>query len=97
RDTVTILQHIHTPVNHEAGKTFPIAHKVTVEPDSCLARILRNGSTSTRHLELPVNSSHHQSAEVVGDGLRVVARTPDDDVIEAVERIHPHHFLPRIP
>jgi putative glutamine amidotransferase len=44
-------------------------------------------------LEIPVNSSHHQSAEVVGDGLRVVARCPEDDVIEALEGAAPDHFV----
>ena len=42
---------------------------------------------------LPVNSSHHQSAEVVGDGLRVVARSQQDGVIEAIEGTSPDHFV----
>ena len=42
---------------------------------------------------IPVNSSHHQSAEVVGDGLRVVARCPDDGIIEALEGTSPDHFV----
>ena len=91
--TGTLVQHIHSPVNHEAGKTVPIAHKVTVEPDSCLAKILRNGSAQQGQLEVPVNSSHHQSAEIVGDGLRVVARTREDGIIEAVEGTNPDHFV----
>ena len=91
--TGTLLQHIHSSVNHEAGKTVPIAHKVAVEPNSCLARILRNGSAQKEQLEVPVNSSHHQSAAVVGDGLRVVARTPEDGIIEAVEGTNPDHFV----
>ena len=91
--TGTLVQHIHSPVNHEAGKTVSIAHKVTIEPDSCLAKILRNGSTLTGQLEVPVNSSHHQSAAIVGDGLRVVARAPEDGVIEAIEGTHPGHFV----
>jgi putative glutamine amidotransferase len=91
--TGTLLQHIHSSVNHEAGKTVPIAHKIKVDSDSCLANILRNGSARTGDLEIPVNSSHHQSAEIVGDGLRVVARTPEDGVIEAVEGINPGHFV----
>ncbi len=44
-------------------------------------------------LILPVNSSHHQSAEVIGDGLRAVARCPDDGIIEAVEGTSPDHFV----
>jgi putative glutamine amidotransferase len=44
-------------------------------------------------LILPVNSSHHQSAEVIGEGLRIVARCPDDGIIEALEGTVPDHFV----
>ncbi len=44
-------------------------------------------------LVLPVNSSHHQSAEVVGDSLRIVARCPDDGIIEALEGTARDHFV----
>jgi putative glutamine amidotransferase len=44
-------------------------------------------------LVIEVNSSHHQAAEVVGDGLRVVARCPQDGVIEAMEGTSPDHFV----
>jgi len=44
-------------------------------------------------LILPVNSSHHQSADVIGNGLRIVARCPDDSIIEAVEGTAPGHFV----
>jgi putative glutamine amidotransferase len=43
-------------------------------------------------LEAEVNSSHHQAAEVLGDGLRVVARSPDG-VIEAIESASPEQFI----
>ena len=82
----TLLQHIQSPVDHEAGRTVPLAHEVTVEPGSMLANIVAEKS-------LPVNSSHHQSAEVVGDGLRVVARSQQDGVIEAIEGTSPDHFV----
>jgi putative glutamine amidotransferase len=42
---------------------------------------------------LPVNSSHHQSADAIGDGLRIVARCPDDGIIEALEGTSPDHFV----
>jgi putative glutamine amidotransferase len=42
---------------------------------------------------LPVNSSHHQSADVVGDTLRVVARCPDDGIVEALEGTSSDHFV----
>jgi putative glutamine amidotransferase len=44
-------------------------------------------------LVVPVNSSHHQAAEIVGDGLRAVARSPQDGVIEALEGTSPDHFV----
>ena len=42
---------------------------------------------------MPVNSSHHQSADVIGTGLRIVARCPDDGIIEAIEGTAPDHFV----
>jgi putative glutamine amidotransferase len=42
---------------------------------------------------LPVNSSHHQSAEKIGAGLRIVARCPHDGIIEALEGTDPAHFV----
>jgi putative glutamine amidotransferase len=44
-------------------------------------------------LIVPVNSSHHQSAGAIGEGLRVVARCPDDGIIEALEGTVPGHFV----
>jgi putative glutamine amidotransferase len=44
-------------------------------------------------LVVPVNSSHHQSADVIGDGLRIAARCPDDGIIEALEGTAPDHFV----
>jgi putative glutamine amidotransferase len=44
-------------------------------------------------LVVPINSSHHQAAERVGDGLRAVAHCPEDGVIEAVEGTQPEHFV----
>jgi len=55
----------------------------------------RNGALAPEgeHLAIPVNSSHHQSANVTGDGLRVTARCPDDGIIEALEGTAPDHFV----
>ena len=44
-------------------------------------------------LIVSVNSSHHQAADVVGDGLKVAARSPQDGVIEALEGTSPDHFV----
>jgi putative glutamine amidotransferase len=95
--TGTLVQHIpdflpeelRTKVNHEAGRTVPVAHQVEVTRESKLAEILGKGG----RLLLPVNSSHHQSAEAIGDGLRIVACCPDDGIIEAVEGTTPDHFV----
>ena len=50
-------------------------------------------TTGRRALPIAVNSSHHQSADVVGDGLKIVARSPHDGVIEAIEGTSPDHFV----
>ncbi len=50
-------------------------------------------SASEEKLILPVNSSHHQSADKIGDGLRIVARCTADGTIEALEGTAPDHFV----
>ncbi len=91
--TGTLVQHIESPVNHAAGRKVAVAHTAKVNPDSKLADILRAAPALGGALLIPVNSSHHQSADVVGDGLKVVARSPQDDVIEALEGTAPDHFV----
>jgi putative glutamine amidotransferase len=44
-------------------------------------------------LVVPVNSSHHQSAQNIGEGLRVVAHCATDGIIEALEGTSPNHFV----
>jgi len=81
-------------VNHSAGKAVAFAHKVDLEPGSKLAEIAVPGSVlATKHLTIPVNSSHHQSADVIGDGLRIVARCTEDGIIEGLEGTAPDHFV----
>jgi putative glutamine amidotransferase len=84
------VQHIESQVTHSAGAKTEVAHKVTVAQNSMLAREIFNGKDST---PVPVNSSHHQSADVVGDGLRVVAHCAEDGVIEAIEGTVPGHYV----
>jgi len=56
-------------------------HQVTVGAGTLLADCLGlNGSAGN----VPVNSSHHQAVERLGDGLEIVARAPDG-VIEGIE------------
>jgi putative glutamine amidotransferase len=75
------------PVNHEAGSKVAIAHTALIAPNSLLASLLTSEEApeSDGFLRLPVNTSHHQSVAAPGDGLRIVARCPDDGVIESVE------------
>ncbi|HEV2468466.1 MAG TPA: gamma-glutamyl-gamma-aminobutyrate hydrolase family protein [Candidatus Sulfotelmatobacter sp.] len=93
-----------TRVNHEAGKKVAVAHTVEIEPGSLLAKIVskdgeRPGSevqrpkSEVRVPMIPVNSSHHQSADEIGDGLRIVARCPDDGIIEGLEGTSKDHFV----
>ena len=86
----TLVQHIESPVNHAAGRKVPLAHKVDIDPSSILGEIIADSSGK---LKIPVNSSHHQSADVIGDGLRVVARSPEDGIVEAIEGTSPDHFV----
>lgn len=102
----SLIQHIpdflpeatRAKVNHEAGRTVAVAHSVEVAKDSLLAKIIGNEdrnqkSDQHRSITVPVNSSHHQSADAIGEGLRIVARCPDDSIIEAVEGTAPNHFV----
>jgi putative glutamine amidotransferase len=75
------------PVNHAAGSKVAIAHTALIAPDSLLASLLtpEEAPESGDFLRLPINTSHHQSIAAPGDNLRIVARCPDDGVIEAVE------------
>jgi putative glutamine amidotransferase len=87
----TLVQHIESPINHSPGKTVANAHKVKIEPESRLAQIV--GVSAGNGTTVAVNSSHHQSADAPGDGLRVVARSPEDGIIEALEGTAPEHFV----
>jgi putative glutamine amidotransferase len=82
----TLIQHIESPIKHTAGRTVAVAHTVEVEPGSKLAEIIDR-------VEVPVNSSHHQSADTVGQGLRVVARSLQDGIIEGLEGTSDDHFV----
>ena len=78
----TLTQHLPDDVGdgvpHVGAQGQDGVHAVDVEAGSHLARIL--GATRTSPA-----SSHHQAIADLGHGLRVVARSPDDGVVEAVE------------
>lgn len=73
-----LIQHLNTKINHKPGREVRDAHHVSVVEGSRLGEIV--GAE-----EMVVNSSHHQGVERPGDGLAVVARSPEDGLIEAVE------------
>ncbi len=92
--TGTLQQHVETGVDHSAGRSVPVAHTVKLDPVSKLHSILRRAFADERATQaLPVNSSHHQAADAVGDSLRVAARCPADNVIEALEGTLPDHWV----
>jgi putative glutamine amidotransferase len=93
-------ENLRTLVNHEAGRAVPVAHNVEIDQGSTLAEVLRGDGRSrpsaraqSGALAIPVNSSHHQSAAAIGQGLRPVARCPADGIIEALEGTDPGHFV----
>lgn len=75
----TLIQDIPSEVGKKViHRNKPaLSHRVTIQPDTRLHRVLGVD-------ELVVNSSHHQAAERIGGGLKVVARS-DDGVVEALE------------
>lgn len=87
--TGSLVQDIESSVKHQVsgGK---IAHHIVVEPGTLLATQIGCEAAPSG---VAVNSSHHQSADVVGDGLRVSARCPEDGVIEAIEGTLPGHYV----
>ena len=87
----SLVQHIESTINHEAGRKVAVAHDVVVDAGSRLAEILTQANADPTRL--PVNSSHHQSADAVGKGLRIVARCPQDGIVEALEGTDPDHFV----
>jgi putative glutamine amidotransferase len=93
--TGTLDQNLPLGVNHEAGRTVAEAHDVQIDPASKLASILHAtrtlppGETPT----IAVNSSHHQAADILGDGLRLAAWSPKDNVKEAFEGTADDHFV----
>jgi putative glutamine amidotransferase len=88
--TGTLVQHLETGVQHTKPNDAEVLHEVRVAPDSKLARMLEEAGPSAK---VTTNSSHHQAVELAGDGLRVVAWSDKDGVIEAIEGAAEDHFV----
>ncbi len=71
------------------GREVAEAHPVKLEQVSRLTEILAHAGQSNPQ----VNSSHHQAIRTPGNNLRVIAVSPNDGVIEAVELDAPNHFV----
>ncbi len=88
--TGKLLQDIESPVSHQVLGAAR-AHVVRAEPGSRLSQIAAESGNDIR--ELWVNSAHHQSVSVPGDGLRVVAISPEDGIVEGVEGVARDHWV----
>jgi putative glutamine amidotransferase len=94
----TLIQDLPQPaqgnggmVNHQPGREVQNAHPVRLGAGSRLSGIL--SAVSDGSSALHVNSSHHQAIDRPGDGLAVVAVSPVDGVIEALEGTDPAQFV----
>jgi putative glutamine amidotransferase len=85
----SLIQDLKTQVNHAPGREVVDAHPAKLSDGSRLKEILAHSGESNAQ----VNSSHHQAIRTAGDNLRVVATSPIDGVIEAVELDAPDHFV----
>jgi putative glutamine amidotransferase len=92
--TGTLVQHIDSAINHAIGRKARLAHDVEIDRGSKLGEIVGLGNQAKNGVvSIPVNSSHHQSADAPGEGLRIVARSPQDGIVEALESTNPDHFV----
>jgi len=78
-------------VNHQPGREVQNAHPVTVTPGSRLAAVF--AGIPDEENGVLVNSSHHQAIDKPGEQLQVVATSPIDGVIEALEGAAPEQFV----
>lgn len=85
--------HLPVSVNHEPGREIQEAHPLKINAGSRLAEVLAEHLPENGGLELYVNSSHHQAIDQPGRDLKVVATSPLDGVIEALEGSDPKQFL----
>jgi putative glutamine amidotransferase len=93
QDLETVLK---TPVNHRPGRDIVSAHSLHIVSDSRLGSIassVKGSPDASENFVADCNSSHHQAIDRIGDNLRVVAISPEDRVIEAVELDSTAHFV----
>jgi putative glutamine amidotransferase len=97
----------HNHACEDDDNVRPVTHHVLVDATSRLGTLVRAGlavvdpemashperGEGSAFLDIVVNSSHHQAVERPGDGLRPVAWSPDDSVIEALEGTSPDHWV----
>ncbi len=88
-----LVQDLKTPVNHRPGRDVMDAHPVELAAGSRLAELAATSESGEAGAAPQVNSSHHQAIREAGDNLRVVAVSPGDGVIEAVELEAADHFV----
>ena len=78
----TLIQDIPS---EKGGNHRDTLHPVTIEPDSRLSRIFESSG-------FEVNSHHYQAVDTLGQGLRIVATSPDG-IVEATESTDASRFL----
>ncbi|HEX5284940.1 MAG TPA: gamma-glutamyl-gamma-aminobutyrate hydrolase family protein [Bryocella sp.] len=81
------------PVNHSAGSKVAVAHTADIARESLLGSLLEDAEVTENNgfIRIPVNSSHHQAIAEPAPGMRIVARCPEDGVIEAIEAPYDWH------
>ncbi len=72
-----IESEVNNPCNHYNADREVVSHNITIVPGTLLFEIVGKERVG-------INSHHHQSVKMAGDGVVVSARS-DDGVIEAIE------------
>jgi putative glutamine amidotransferase len=78
--------HPTAPLDGSDAPWGKLLHQLEILPDSRLGRALGCRDLAT-------NSLHHQAIQELGIGLRIVATSPTDGVIEGIEGDQTDHFL----